>query len=196
MFVYFGRAGFSVLLGPFSSCGEQGWLCSPVHGLPTAEASLAAEHGLQGAQAQQLQCLGYLLRGMWDLPGQGPDPCFLPWQLDSLPLSDQGSPCGYILDGTVYNTKVFLGGWVQFIYFFLLLLVLLVSYLRIHCVFVQSLSHIWLFATPWTAARQAYLASTISWSLLKLRIHLPTAESHKDLLLVFFFFLDVVYHWL
>ena len=24
--------------------------------------------------------------------------------------SDQGSPCGYILDGTVYNTKVFFGG--------------------------------------------------------------------------------------
>ena len=82
----------------------------------------------------------------------------------------------------------FSGGWVQFIYFFLLLLVLLVSYLRIHCVFVQSLSHIWLFETPWTAARRAYLASTISCSLLKLRIHLPTTESHKDLLLVFFFF--------
>ena len=35
-------------------------------------------------------------------------------------------------------------------------------------VIVQSLSHIWLLATPWTAARQAPLSSTISWSLLKL----------------------------
>ena len=32
---------------------------------------------------------------------------------------------------------------------------------------VQSLSHIWLFVTPWTAARQASLSITNSWSLLK-----------------------------
>ena len=32
---------------------------------------------------------------------------------------------------------------------------------------VQSLSHVWLFVTPWTAARRASLSSTISWSLLK-----------------------------
>ena len=38
------------------------------------------------------------------------------------------------------------------------------------CVFssVQSLSRVWLFATPWTAARQASLSITNSWSLLKL----------------------------
>ena len=29
---------------------------------------------------------------------------------------------------------------------------------------VQSLSHVWLFATPWTAARQASLSITNSWS--------------------------------
>ena len=34
-------------------------------------------------------------------------------------------------------------------------------------VVVQSLSHVWLFATPWTSARQASLSLTISWSLLK-----------------------------
>ena len=34
---------------------------------------------------------------------------------------------------------------------------------------VQLLSCIWLFATPWTAAHQAFLSFTISWSLLKLR---------------------------
>ena len=33
---------------------------------------------------------------------------------------------------------------------------------------VQSLSHIQLFATPWTAARQASLSITNSWSWLKL----------------------------
>ena len=34
---------------------------------------------------------------------------------------------------------------------------------------VQSLSHVQLIATPWTAARQTSLSFTISWSLLKLR---------------------------
>ena len=33
---------------------------------------------------------------------------------------------------------------------------------------VQLLSHVRLFATPWTAARQASLSITNSWSLLKL----------------------------
>ena len=33
---------------------------------------------------------------------------------------------------------------------------------------VQSLSPVWLFVTPWTAARQASLSFTNSWSLLKL----------------------------
>ena len=32
----------------------------------------------------------------------------------------------------------------------------------------QSLNHVWLFATPWTAACQASLSITNSWSLLKL----------------------------
>ena len=33
---------------------------------------------------------------------------------------------------------------------------------------VQLLSRVWLFVTPWTAARQASLSITNSWSLLKL----------------------------
>ena len=33
---------------------------------------------------------------------------------------------------------------------------------------VQSLRHVRLFVTPWTAAHQAFLSFTISWSLLKL----------------------------
>ena len=44
-------------------------------------------------------------------------------------------------------------------------------------VFVQSLSHIQLFATPWTAACQAFLSCTISWSLLKLRSIEPMMPS-------------------
>ena len=37
-----------------------------------------------------------------------------------------------------------------------------------HVVIVQSLTHVWLFVTPWTAASQASLSFTTSWSLLKL----------------------------
>ena len=36
------------------------------------------------------------------------------------------------------------------------------------CFFVRSLSCLWLFVTPWTAARQAFISFTISQSLLKL----------------------------
>ena len=37
---------------------------------------------------------------------------------------------------------------------------------------VQSLSCVWLFATPWTAARQAFLFITSFQSLLKTQVHL------------------------
>ena len=41
--------------------------------------------------------------------------------------------------------------------------------IHIYCiVVVQSLSHVWLFVTPWTAAHQASLCFTISRGLLKL----------------------------
>ena len=44
---------------------------------------------------------------------------------------------------------------------------------------VQSLSHVWLFATPWTAAHQASLSITNSWSLLKLMsIELVMPSNH------------------
>ena len=41
----------------------------------------------------------------------------------------------------------------------------------VYAVVAQSLSHVWLFAPPWTVACQASLSSTISWSLLRF---LPT----------------------
>ena len=44
---------------------------------------------------------------------------------------------------------------------------------------VQSLSHVQLFATPWTIARQASLSITDSWSLLKLTsIELVMPSNH------------------
>ena len=44
---------------------------------------------------------------------------------------------------------------------------------------VQSLSHVWLFATPWTAAHQASLSITNSWSLLKfMTIQSVTPSNH------------------
>ena len=46
-------------------------------------------------------------------------------------------------------------------------------------VVVQSLSRVWLFVTPWTAAYQASLSFTISWSLFKLRsIELVMPSNH------------------
>ena len=46
-----------------------------------------------------------------------------------------------------------------------------VTFLRFYIpnvIVVQSLSHVQLFVTPWTAARQASLSFTVSLSLLKL----------------------------
>ena len=42
------------------------------------------------------------------------------------------------------------------------------SYVTLDVAVVQLLSRVWLFATLWTAARQASLSFTISWSLLNL----------------------------
>ena len=40
--------------------------------------------------------------------------------------------------------------------------------IKVSVLSVQSLSHAWLFVTPWTGARQASLSITNSWTLLKL----------------------------
>ena len=44
-----------------------------------------------------------------------------------------------------------------------------ISGLELKVVVAESLSHVWLFATPWTAACQASLSLTIFLSMLKLR---------------------------
>ena len=64
------------------------------------------------------------------------------------------------------------------------LLVIVHAYLQLYFVVVlQSLSHVWLFVTPWTAASQASLSFIISRSLLKLMsIELVILSNH----LIFF----------
>ena len=47
---------------------------------------------------------------------------------------------------------------------------------------VQSLSHVQLFVTPWTAACQASLSFTISWILLKLMYIQPVMPSNHLIL--------------
>ena len=57
------------------------------------------------------------------------------------------------------------------------------------CLVVQSLNHIWLFSTPWTAACQASLSFTISQSLLKFMSVMPSNHLilwHPFFLLPFF----------
>ena len=49
-------------------------------------------------------------------------------------------------------------------------------------VVVRSLSHVWLFATPWTTARQASLSFTIFWSLLTLTSIESVMPSHHLIL--------------
>ena len=53
------------------------------------------------------------------------------------------------------------------------------TYIHTYVVVVQSLSHVRLFVTPWTAARQSSLSITNSWSLLKLMsIELMMPSNH------------------
>ena len=60
-------------------------------------------------------------------------------------------------------------------------LFLSLSHIHIHVV-VQLLNCVQLFATPWTAANQAFLSITNSWSLLKLTsIETEMPSNHLDL---------------
>ena len=49
-------------------------------------------------------------------------------------------------------------------------------------VFIQSLHHVRLFVTPWTAAHQASLSFTISWNFLKLNFIEPVTLSNQPIL--------------
>ena len=50
-------------------------------------------------------------------------------------------------------------------------------------VVVQSPSRVQLFATPWTAAHQAFLSFTISWSLFRLRLFIESVMPSNHLVL-------------
>ena len=49
---------------------------------------------------------------------------------------------------------------------------------------VQWLSRVQLFVTPWTAAHQAFLSITSSWSLLKLLSIEPMMPSNRLILVI------------
>ena len=76
----------------FSSCGKRGPLFIAVRGPLTIAASLVAEHRLQTRRLSNCGSRAQLLRGMWDPPRPGLEPCTLHWQADSQPLHHQGSP--------------------------------------------------------------------------------------------------------
>ena len=64
-----------------------------VCGLLLAVASLVAEHGLEGALATVVGAYGLSCStACGSFLDQGSNPCLLHWQVDSLPLSHQGSP--------------------------------------------------------------------------------------------------------
>ena len=89
------------------------------------------------------------------------------------------------LDIVFHRSKVFNFNKVQLINIYFMGSILM-AYLRSHSVqSVQSLSHVQLFATPWTVARQASLSITNSRSLLKLMsIELVMPSNHLILCLL------------
>ena len=92
---------------------------------------------------------GLLFPAPGDLPSQGLNPSLLHllhWHMDSLPLSHLGSPLYYVK--TQQKDSHLWGSG--------------------HFSSVQSLSHVRLFATPWTTAHEASLSITNSRSLPKL----------------------------
>ena len=91
VFFFFDCAG-PLLLPDFSLVEvSEGYSLGAVHGLLTGVASLAAVHRLQSTGAV-VAVHGLLLRGMWEPPDQGLNPCCLHWQANSLPLNHQNNP--------------------------------------------------------------------------------------------------------
>ena len=60
-------------------------------------------------------------------------------------------------------------------------------------VVVQLLSHVWLFVTPLTAAHQASLSLTITWSLLKLMSIESVVPSNHFILCCYFLLLPSIF---
>ena len=86
--------------------------------------------------------------------------------------------------GSPFNLKIHIHMVHQFFSYFLFLWVLVhflvtVSKSLIFVVVVQLLNHVWLFVTPWTAALQTSLSSTISENFFKfMSIELLMPSNH------------------
>ena len=101
--------------------------------------------------SRQEYCSGLPFPSPGNLPNPGTEPLFLALQLDSLPLSHQGSP------GMINKWSISISKHAH----------------QHHEPFssVQSLSCVQLFATPWTAALQASLSITNSRELAQTHVH-------------------------
>ena len=129
-----------------------------------------------------------------DLPNPEMEPCLLHWQVASLPLSHSRSPrisniiwclsflvCLTFLGIIISRSNIATNGIISFF----------ISS-------VQSLSRVWLFLTPWTAARQASLSITNSRSLPELMsIELVMPSNHLILCrpLLLLPYIWVIFHY-
>ena len=98
----------------FLSCSHRGYSLVSEHKLLTAVASLRVEHGLQKlrllgsrAQRQQRWCTGLVTPCMWGLPRPPETELYLlHWQVDSSPLSHQGSLYFITLNRDAHRVEV------------------------------------------------------------------------------------------
>ena len=97
---------------------------------------------------------------------QGSNPCLLHWQACCLPLVPPGRSPWSSVSNFFHSASCYIprSNWSSALN--LTDKILLNNVVQFSS--VQSLSCVWLFATPWTAARQASLSITNSQSLLKL----------------------------
>ena len=120
--------------------------------------STGVVHGLSGSVA----CVVF--------PDQGSNPCVQHWQTNSLPLSHQGSLCPSLPDLTslsmIISSSIYVAanGIISFIFMTEWYPHMCVCVCLCVWISVQSLSHVHLLATPWTAAHQDSLSITNSWS--------------------------------
>ena len=103
-------------------------------------------------------------------------PPLLHWQADSWPLSCLGSPCGIDNIGLIFTWKESASQWVDYHTkghkatkkAWTWHSMMQKTWIPEFTTSVQSLNCVWLFASPWTAARQASLSITNSQSSPKL----------------------------
>ena len=145
-----------------------------VRGLPTVVASLVVEHRLWGAWASVAVARGLSCSTACGIfPDQGSNPCLLQWQMDSLPLSHQGSPkqvvlkikCFIALETYLRSVSIRLSSQM----FFCLIPVLLSTEEKKKSMFVHKYSTVKLLRK--SAQSQNCLAQNLeSWLVLVLEI--------------------------